>query len=79
MASENNGVFPPMPGPATHMHLKEGAVPKARHNPIPMPFQIKETGRQTPCNDVERDIITPVPVGMPTDWCSTMVITVEED
>ena len=41
-----NGQFPPMSGPAAHIHLKEGAVPKARHNPIPVPFHFKEPVRQ---------------------------------
>ena len=70
-----NGKFPPMSGPAAHIHLKEGTVPKARHNPIPVPFHFKEPVRQALWEDVKRGVITPVPVSMPTDWCSTMVIT----
>ena len=62
-----------------HIHLKEGAVPKARHSPIPMPFLLKEPVRQALWEDVIRGIITPVPVGMPTDWCSTMVITAKKN
>ena len=73
-----NWEFPPMSGPAAHIHLKEGAVPKARHNPIPVLFHFKEPVRQALWEDVKRGIITPVPVGMPTDWCSTMVITAKK-
>ena len=65
------GEFPPMSGP-------EGAVPKVRHNPIPVPFHFKEPVKQGLWEDVKRGIITPVPVGMPTDWCSTMVITAKK-
>ena len=74
-----NREFPPMSGPAAHIHLKEGTVPKARHNPIPVAFHFKEPVRQALWEDVKRGIITPVPVGMPTDWCSTMVITAKKN
>ena len=74
-----NGEFPPMSGPAAHIHLKEGAVPKARHNPIPVPFHFKEPVRQALWEDMKRGIITPVPVDMPTDWCRTMVITAKKN
>ena len=78
-AFNKDGIFPAMSGPAAHIHLKEGAVPKARHSPIPVPFHFKEPVRQALWNDVERGIIAPVPVGMPTDWCSTMVITAKKN
>ena len=68
-----------MSGPAAHIYLKEGAVPKARHNQIPVPFHFKEPEGQALWEDVKRGIITPVPVGMPTDWCSTMVITAKKN
>ena len=68
-----------MSGSAAQIHLKEGAVPKARDRPIPMPFHFKEPVRQALWEDVKSGIITPVPVGIPTDWCSTMVITSEKN
>lgn len=78
-AFKNDGVFPSMTGPPAHIHLKEGAIPKARHNPIPVPYHLKEQVKQDLWNDVGRGIIAPVPVGTPTDWCSTMVITVKKN
>ena len=78
-AFKNNGAFPPMSGPPAHIHLKEGATPKARHNPIPVPFHLKEPVKQALWEDIRRGIISPVPVGMPTDWCSTMVITAKKN
>ena len=66
-AFNKDGVFPAMSGPTAHIHLKEGTVPKARHNPIPVPFNFKEPVRQAIWKDVERGIIVPVPVGMPTE------------
>ena len=68
-----------MSGPTAHIHLKEGAVPKGRHSPIPMPFHLKEPVRQALWEDVKRSIITSVSVGMPTDWCNTMVITAKKN
>ena len=38
-AFKNNGLFPPMSGPAADIRLKEEEVPKARQNPIPVPFR----------------------------------------
>ena len=66
-AFKNNREFPQMSGPAAHIHLKDGAVPKARHSLIPVPFHLKEPVRQALWEDVKRGIITPVPIGMPTD------------
>ena len=74
-----NREFPPMSGPTAHIYLKEWAVPKARHKPIPVPFHFKELVRQALWEEVKKGIITPVPVGMPTDWCSTMVITAKKN
>ena len=79
IAFKNNGEYPPISGPATCIHLKEGAVPKARHSPVPVPFHLKEPVRQALWEDVKRGIITLVPFSMPTDWCSTMVITAKKN
>ena len=65
-------------GPAAHIHLKE-AVSKTRHNPIPVPFHFKEPVRQALWKDIEKGIIVPVPVGMPSDWCCTIFITAKKN
>ena len=77
-AFNKDRVFPAISGPAAHIHLKETAVPKARHRPIPVPFNFKEPVRQALWKDMEKGITFPVPVSMPTDWCSTMVITAKK-
>jgi hypothetical protein len=41
-AFNSSAPFPCMPGPPAHIHLQEGAVPKARHSPIPVPFHLKQ-------------------------------------
>ena len=61
-----------------HIHLKEGSTPKARYNPIPVPYHYKEQVKEALWEDVKRGIISPVPIGTPTDWCSTMVITAKK-
>ena len=42
IAFNKDGVFSTMSGPAAHIQLKEEAVPKARHNSIPVLFHFKE-------------------------------------
>ena len=73
------GKFPTLKGPPGRVHLKEGAVPKARHSPIPVPFHMKEAVKKALDDDVRRGIIVPVPVGSATEWCSTMVVTSKKD
>ena len=74
-AFNKDQVFQAMSGPDIHIHLK---VPKAKHNPISVPLHFKEPVRQALWKDLERGIIAPVPVGMPTDWGSTIVITAKK-
>ena len=62
-----------------HIYLKEGVVPKARHKSIPVPFYFSEPVRLALWENVKRGIITPVPVGMPTDRYCTMVITAKKN
>ena len=71
--------FPAMSGPPAHIHLKENPIPKAKHNPIPIPLHFKEKVKELLDKDVERGIISPVPIGTPTNWCSTMVITAKKN
>ena len=71
--------FPSMTGPPAHIHLTEGAIPKARHTPIPVPYHFKAAVKAALDADVEKGIISPVPVGHPTDWCAVMVITQKKD
>ena len=71
--------FPEMNAPAAHIHLKPNAEPYARHTPIPVPFHWKEAVKQGLDNDVKRGIITPVPIGTPTQWCCPMVITAKKN
>ena len=75
-----DGKFPfLLAGPPAHIHLKEGAIPKARHNPIPVPFHMKKAVKQAIDEDVKKGIICPVPLGTPTKWCSTMVVQPKKD
>ena len=78
MVFNSSGKFPAMSGPPAHIHLKEGSTPKARHNLIPVPYHYKEQVKEALWEDVKRGIISPVPIGTPTDWCSTMVITAKK-
>ena len=77
-AFKTDGQFPAMSGKPAHIHLKQEAVPKAKHRPIPVPYHLKEAVRQALMQDIERGILKQVPIGTPTDWCSTMAITTKK-
>ena len=74
-----NGKFPHLSGPPAHVHLKSSSLPRARHCPIPVPFHLKKAVKAALDEDVLRGIITPVPLGTPTEWCSTMVVMSKKD
>lgn len=40
-----DGKLPSTSGKPSHIHLKEGAVPKPKHKPIPLPYHLKEPVR----------------------------------
>ena len=51
-----------------HIHIKENATPYVRHNPIPIPFHLKDAVKKSLDDDIRRGIIAPVPIGTPVDW-----------
>ena len=73
------GKFPAMSGPPAYIHLKDVAIPKAKYNPIPVPYHYREEVKKALWNDVEKVIITPVSISALTDWCSTIVITAKKN
>ena len=77
-AFKTDGQFPAMSGKPAHIHLKQNAVPKAKHRPIPVLYHLKEPVRQALIRDIERGLLKQVPIGTRMDWCSTMVITTKK-
>ena len=78
-AFDRKSPFPAMAQKTAHIHLKENAVPYARHTPIPVPIHWRSTIKQQLDDDVARGIIKPVEVGEPVIWCSPMVIVRKAD
>ena len=78
-AFRNTPPFAALSGPPAKIHLKEGAVPFARHCPIPVPHHWKADVKAGIDQDIERGIIAPVPVGTPVMWCSPMVVVSKAD
>ena len=78
-AFNNSPPFPSLSGPPAKIHLKPGAVPHARHTPIPIPHHWKVKVKESLDRDVERGIIAPVPIGTPVTWCSPMVVVSKAD
>ncbi len=73
-AFNTTGEFPVLTGPKAHIHIKNDAIPFARHTPNAVPLHLKEATKRGIDDDVRRKIITPVPVGSPVEWCTTMVV-----
>ena len=57
-AFKTDGQFPAMSGKPTHIHLKQEAVPKAKHRPIPVPCYLKEPVRKSLMQDRKGHIKT---------------------
>ena len=74
-AFNNSPPFPSLSDPPAHIHLQPNAIPYARHTPIPVPHQVKESLDK----DIQRGIIAPVPIGNPVTWCSPMIVVSKED
>ena len=64
---DNSGKFLTMSGSSAHIHLKEGAIPKAKHNPISVLNHFKEEVKKALWDDVKSGIVDPVPIGTPTN------------
>ena len=76
---DNSGKFPAMSSSPAHIHLKEVATPKAKHNLIPVSYHYKEEVKKAFWDDLKRGLIAHIPIGTSTDWCSTMVITAKKN
>ena len=71
--------FKAMNCPPAHIHLKNDAVPHARHTPIPIPLHWKKEVKEQLEKDVRDGVIEPVPIGEPVIWCSPMIVTAKKD
>ena len=58
---------------------KKGSTSKAKHDPITVPYHYKKKVKKNLQENVKRGIVTPVPIGTPTNWCSTMVIITKKN
>ena len=66
--------LPAMDGTPHTIHLLPGAVPYARHVPIPVSKHWEKEVRAQLDEDERRGIIEKVPAGEPTEWCAPMVV-----
>ena len=65
--------LPVMTGPPAKIHLKDDAIPYARHSPIPVPHHWKDKVKASLDLYVLRGVIRKVPLGEPVEWCFAMV------
>ena len=75
----NAAPFPQMATVPAHIHLKQNAIPYARHSPIPVPHHWKAEVKCSLDRDVERGIIEQVPIGTPVEWYAPMIIVSKKD
>ena len=68
-----------MTGEKLNITFKPDATPRAIHKPIPVPHHWKEKVKTQLDADVALGIIEPVPQGVPTHWCSRMVVVSKKD
>ena len=64
-----------MSGAPMKIEMKEESTPQYCFTPIPVPFNWKEKVKKGIEEDTRLGIISPVPQGEITEWCSRMVIT----
>lgn len=68
-----------MKGEPLKISFKPDYAPRAIHKPIPIPHHWKERVKSQLDADVALGIIEPVPQGVPTRWCSRMVVVPKKD
>ena len=78
-AFNDSGELPVMDAPPGKIHLKEDAIPQARHNPIPTPHHWKSPVKKLIDRNVERGIYKRADVGVPSEWCATAVVVPKDD
>lgn len=71
--------LPCMDGPPVEIHIKDDAVPVAHHKAIPVPIHWREKVYADLHRDVALDVIEPVPLGEPSEWCHHMVVARKHD
>ena len=68
-----------MAGEKMDISFKPNSRPSAVHCPIPIPHYFKKDVKKDLDSDVVLGVIEPVPQGVPTLWCSRMVVTPKKD
>ena len=63
-----------MTGEPLNMTFKEDAKPTAVHTPIPTPHHFRKDIKEGLDADIALGVIEPMPQGVPTTWCSRMVV-----
>ena len=71
--------LPKMSGKPLNIHTRKEVEPKAVHKPIPVPHHWKRKVKSDLDRDVALGIIEPVPPGVPSIWCSRMIVVAKHD
>ena len=61
-------------GAPLDIHWREDVHPVACHTPVPVPLHYKQLVKEDIDRDVRIGVLEPVPQGVPTVWCSRMLV-----
>ena len=70
---------PKLTGAPLDIHWKPDAQPVAVHTPAPSPLHSKARVKQDLDRDTCIEVAEPVPQGVPTEWCSRMLVVMKKD
>ena len=68
-------VFPMLTGPDMVIKIRDDAKPVACHSPIPVPHHWKRKVKAEIDKNCRMGVMSPVPSGTPTTWCSRLLST----
>ena len=78
-AFDKSTPFPYMSTKPAHIYFKAGYPPYAQHIPTTIPLHLKEEVEQGLNENVANNIIEPVLIGEPVEWCSKITVVSEKD
>ena len=66
-------------GPPMRIHTDPDAVPVVVHKPVPVPLHFRDKVNAMIESEVKRGVLKKIGPGVPTTWCTKLVITAKKD
>ena len=71
--------MPRTEGPPMRIHTKPDAAPVVIHKPVPVPLHYRDRVNAMIEAEVKRGVLKKIGPGVPTTWCTKLVITAKKD